>query len=349
MFLYNYYLLVIMVPKKHLIDNTLIETVLEARIDALWKSLKEKAEGKLKSKDMEGVTGNLDNKGGLFVPGGFVYEDSDGEIPSLDHHFNTRSTTEFRDFIISSMKMDNATLIYHEGISKGINLDNGFYIKGAKAILNYKKGSNKRKKMLNKSTYTRKTSKDITRTYSPPYMLEYGSRTILSSCLGYFLQNPWGAYERFVDEYKLGENEQKALFESMSISQYPVKTGHGKVLAPPSIVVCHDSRIKERNMVGMTKIIPPGKPGTFSTITIEPAYKDLLAEFGRKKSSFSSNDIVATYNNDNYVIVMRSYTAPRNFGKRPPHKKTRLIQPGKELGMDLAAITQEARDRYGVN
>ncbi|MFW6014082.1 MAG: hypothetical protein ACOCQG_02815 [Candidatus Nanoarchaeia archaeon] len=338
-----------MVSKKELIGSILIATVLEARVDSLWKAIRDKQKGSLLEKNMEGATGFYDNKGGLFIPGGFVYEDSEGDTPSIDDYFHHKTTDEFRGLVFSAMKKDNATLIFHDGISKGVNLDNGFYIKGAKAIINYKKGSNKRKKRLELEENHRISSRSITRSYSPPYMHEYGSRTMLSACIGYFLQNPWGAYERFIDHFKLGGAEQETLFENVSSSQLPVKSRDGKVLAYPNIVVCHDSRIREKNMVGMTKIIPPGKPGSFSTITVEPAYKDLLAEMGNRKPVFSQSDYVASYKNDNYVMVMRSYTSPRNFGKRSPHKSTTLISPEKELGINLEKINEEARQRYGIN
>ncbi len=338
-----------MASKKELVGSTLVATVLEARIDSLWKAIKDKQKGSLLEKNMEGATGFYDNKGGLFIPGGFVYEDSEGDTPSIDDYFSLKTPDEFRGFVFSAMKKDNATLIFNDGISKGVNLDNGFYIKGAKAIINYKKGSNKRKKRLDLEENHRISSRAITRSYSPPYMQEYGSRTILSACLGYFLQNPWGAYERFIDHFKLGRMEQETLFENLSTAQSPLKSRDDKILAYPNIVVCHDSRIREKNMVGMTKIIPPGKPGSFATITIEPAYKDLLAELGHKKPAFFSSDYVARYKNENYVIVMRSYTSPRSFGKRPPHKSTTLVNPEKELGLNTSRINEESRQRYGID
>jgi hypothetical protein len=57
--------------KKKVIENELMKEIVSIRFDALWKMLSQKKAGFFPEPDEEGATGKLDNKGAIFIPGGF--------------------------------------------------------------------------------------------------------------------------------------------------------------------------------------------------------------------------------------------------------------------------------------
>ena len=102
------------------------------------------------------------------------------------------------------MARDNATLLYPGGIKKWVNLDNGFFLKVAMKIVNYKNTGKKRTTGLGKSPPIIITPEEITYSYTPNYIEPtYGSKSILSSCIATCLANPNLYNEIGRDEMKL--------------------------------------------------------------------------------------------------------------------------------------------------
>jgi hypothetical protein len=109
---------------KILLDNELMREILAARVDTLWRMIGLMDKGLLPAPEAEGATGDLDNKGGLFVPGGLVFYDSDRrriQVPGS----GALGPRAFRDGIQAAMRHDNASLLFRDGIAFGVNLDNG--------------------------------------------------------------------------------------------------------------------------------------------------------------------------------------------------------------------------------
>ena len=102
-----------MITKKDILDNELMKLLIEYRINSVWKLLALKGTKNYPEIDDEGATGYYDNKGGLFIPGGFVFEDSDKRTitPSNDGKL---SRAGFRKRITKALEFDNATLLYPE-------------------------------------------------------------------------------------------------------------------------------------------------------------------------------------------------------------------------------------------
>jgi hypothetical protein len=138
----------------------------------------------------EGTTGKFDNKGAIFIPGGLVYQDADEQNVRYES-LSGMSGSEFRSRIRSAMRFDNAILLYPDGLAPGINLDNGFFSKAARQILNYKKAAYRRKKNISKHIANEVSSDDIIRSNCPPYMKPpYGARTRISTCISVGLVDP---------------------------------------------------------------------------------------------------------------------------------------------------------------
>ena len=125
----------------------------------------------------------------------------------------------------------------------------------------------------------------------------------------------------------------------------PATTETGKILYPPHVVVCHDTRYKENSYTGLTRILGIGKFGEFATLTLEEVNKPLLDELRRKKQEFKPEDRCAAYADTSFVLILRVY-APTNPGKRSRKHMLRVISPAKDLGLDTGQIEKEARKRY---
>ena len=122
-----------MATKKDLIDNELIKEIISIRIDSLGRMLTLENEGRLPGEAAEGATGNYDNKGAIFVPGGLIFEDSDKNAIHRELYKNL-GVKKFRSLVRDALSYDNATLLYKDGIATGVNLDNGFFVEIAGTI-----------------------------------------------------------------------------------------------------------------------------------------------------------------------------------------------------------------------
>ncbi len=117
-----------------LLHNTLMRELVAIRIDTMWRMLQLQQDGRLPAANAEGATGELDNKGAIFVPGGLVFRDSDRK-PVAHEHSGTQNPKVFGERVRQAMRYDNATLMFQDGLAHGVNLDNGFFADVAGGIL----------------------------------------------------------------------------------------------------------------------------------------------------------------------------------------------------------------------
>ena len=136
-----------------------------------------------------------------------------------------------------------------------------------------------------------------------------------------------------------------AFAERLDDAQEPVMTGTGFHLYPPFVVVCHDTRYKENNMVGLTRSLGIGKFGEFATFTLETFNKALASELKRKQQSFADEDIFAIHGRIRILGILRVYS-PTNPGKRSQRYALHIVSPVKDVGMDLRRVERDARKRY---
>jgi hypothetical protein len=330
---------------KNIVDNELMKQIISARIDTLWHMLSLKKEGKMPKIEFEGATGRYDNKGGIFVPGGIILEDSDET--QIEYTKRKFTSQEFRDEIQTAMKFDNATLLYSDGIATGVNLDNGFFARVSKNIMKTKKAAMRRKKTVFPANLSF-SSDDVTKSNIPTYIPKpYGSRTRLSSCLSLGLIGAPLYYTLSCDHYNLRKEDKVKFGQNIDNSLKTVVSEDGYNLFAPQIVVCHDIRYFPANQVGLTRMLGIGKFGEFATLSIEEARKSLLNKADEKREHYKDEEIVADYMDKKYVCVIRKYPKT-NIGKRVNKFTTSVLSPEKDLGINLEQITEEGKKYYNL-
>ena len=67
----------------------------------------------------------------MFLPGCLVFEDSDKKAITKKP-YKGPTVKEFKSAVREAMRLDNATLLYSDGIASGVNLDNGFFCRGVR-------------------------------------------------------------------------------------------------------------------------------------------------------------------------------------------------------------------------
>jgi hypothetical protein len=317
------------------------------RIDTLWKMIGLDHQGMLPDVNEEGATGKFDNKGAIFIPGGFVYRDADEQSIRYDK-WKRISVKSFRNQIRAAMRFDNAALCFPDGLATGVNLDSGFFSKVARRVLTYKKVAYRRKKTIGNDVVHEVITDDIIRSHCPPYMKPpYGARTRISTCVSIGLVDPPMFYAQCKAQYNLHDQQADQFAGRLNLSIKPAVTKDGLILFPPCLVVCHDTRYKQNNMVGLTRILGVGKFGEFATLTIEKVTKQLLEEVKRKQQIITSDACCVEHESTSYVLVLRSY-APTNPGKRRLDHTLQIIDPQKDLGLDIEKIHKAARRRYRI-
>jgi hypothetical protein len=336
-----------MVTKRDLLGNELMKEIITIRFDTLWEMLRLRKEGRLPKIDEEGATGTFDNKGAIFVPGGMVYADVD-EMPIAYDSSGKMDSQTFRVKVRAAMQYDNATLLYADGMAVGVNLDTGFFSKASRQIFAYKKAAMKRKKKIGEKVPPELSSIDITRSHCPGYFNEpYGSRTRISSCLSVGLIEPHMFLAYCQTALRLRKEEKETFSGSLDMALEPVLGKDQRVLFPPYIIVCHNTRYREEIFTGITRILGFGKFGEFATFTFEEASKALLHETKSKKEEFAPTDLFAQHGETKVAGVLRIY-APTTPGKRSARTTARIISPSKDLGLDLVEMEKEAKKRYGL-
>src|SRR4030095_7816266 len=109
--------------KKELLGSELIREIAAIRIDALWNMLALRQSGRMPAIDAEKATGDLDDKGGLFLPAGIVLQDWEGKQVEPEK-LKDRSAAHFRRSIRNAMRFDGAVLINADGIATSVKLGN---------------------------------------------------------------------------------------------------------------------------------------------------------------------------------------------------------------------------------
>jgi len=327
--------------KKEIIGSELMKEVISIRADTLWRMLALRKSGLDPKIDDEGATGDFDNKGAIFVPGGLVFEDS-GRNPIK----KSKGMSGFGARIRDAMKYDNATLLFPDGIATGISLDNGFFADMASLILASKKAVLRRTKAFGEPPGKFSTDK-ITKSYSPIYIKQpYGSRTKLSSCLAVCMIEAMAYYVQGSAHYNLRAAEQTEMFNGIKSALKPIVDKNNHPLAYPHIVVCHDTRYRKGIYTGVTRILGYGGIGEFATFTLESATSELLQECGVEEPT--QDELFAVYEGRQIVGVLRMYPKTE-VGNRDVKKRTAvLVSPAKDLGIDLEKITKAAMERYGL-
>lgn len=334
-----------MIPKKTVFGNELIREIIAIRADTLWKMLGHRKAGFLPEANEEGATGRFDNKGAIFIPGGLIHQDVD-EKPIRYERYGTIETDAFRKRIRTAMQYDNATLLYHDGMTAGINLDSGFFSKAARKIYTYKKAAFRRKKTIGKDIPLEILSDDIIRSHCPTYMKPpYGARTRISTCIAVCLIESPMYFAYCKSELNFTQNQSRKFSANLDRAREPALSKDGTVLYPPSIIVCHDTRYKDTAYTGLTRILGIGRFGEFATFSLENVSKTLLAELQRKKQTISPEDFFASYEGENIAGILRIY-APTNPGRRLLKYDLHVVSPAKDLNLDVASIGCESRKWY---
>lgn len=337
-----------MATKKAVIDNELIREIVKIRLDTLWKMLGQYEAGFLPDKNDEGATGKFDNKGAIILPGGLVYQDVDERFIRYEPHGEIDGET-FREKIREAMRYDNASLLYPDGLANGINLDGGFFSKAARRIHTFKRAAYRRKMKIGNSAPIEITADDIIRSHCPTYMKPpYGARTRISSCLAVGLMNPplFFAYNK--TELNFSQKQSQIFTRDLDQAREQVVSSDGKNLYPPYIVVCHDTRYKENNFTGLTRILGIGKFGEFATITFEAATPLLLKEMKRRKLRYKpEEDAFAVYGDLTILAILRIYNQT-NPGRRSLKYSMYTISPREDVGINIRKVSEEAKKRYNI-
>lgn len=322
-----------MTSKKHIIGNELIREIITIRFHTLCQMIRQYEEGNMPGANEEGATGKFDNKGAIFIPGGLIYQDVDERYIRYES-YGKISAHAFRDKIRNAMQNDNATLLYHDGIAPAINLDSGFFSRAARRIFTYKKAAFRRTKKIGSATALEISSDDIIKSHCPTYMKPpYGARTRISTCISVGLIDPpmYFAYNK--TELNFSVKQARRFVQDLELTREQTLSSEGLVLFPPYIIVCHDTRYRENNFTGLTRILGIGKFGEFATFSFESLNKSLSSELHRKKQIVHSGDTFALIEQRPILGVLRIYEQT-NPGKRQPKYRLSIISP-EDVGISL--------------
>ncbi len=335
-----------MIPKKQLIDSELIREIIAIRLDTLWRMLEHRRLGFLPEVLEEGATGKYDNKGAIFIPGGLIYQDVDerfiryepyGPIPSV----------QFRQKIREAMSYDNAILLYPDGIASGINLDGGFFSKAARRIFSYKKAAYRRTKKIGSGSTIEISSDEILKSHCPTYMKPpYGARTRISTCVSVGLIDPPMFFAYNKTELNFSHKQSQRFVQDLDSAREAPLSEDGKVLYPPYVVVCHDTRYKENSFTGLTRVLGIGKFGEFATFSFEMIDKRLASEIKRKAQSYRNEDVFAEQDGTPILGIIRIYNVT-NPGRRSPKYQLHVLSPREDLDIDVGQAKTAAENHYG--
>ncbi|MBE0583488.1 MAG: hypothetical protein IH612_06940, partial [Desulfofustis sp.] len=111
------------------------------------------------------------------------------------------------------------------------------------------------------------------------------------------------------------------------------------------VVVCHDTRYKENNYTGLTRILGIGRFGEFASFTFESATKQLLGEMKRRNTTFTPDDVFAEIRGVPIIGIIRIYLRT-NPGKRLLKYQLCIVSPKDDLGIDVHHVGNLARKHY---
>ncbi len=337
-----------MASKRELLGNELMTEIVRIRIDTLWSMLALRRAGRFPATDTEKSTGLLDDKGALFMPGGFVFEDWEGNAIKRQR-LRDRSATGFRKAVREAMRYDGVHLLYPDGIASRVKLGNTGFARIATNILENKREALRRRSGLGERRPARISSAHICRSYCPTYIpAPYGSRTSLSSDISVCLVEPRMYFRQCEAYYSLREDEAETFWQGIDEARRPILGKDGEVLAAPYLVTCHNTRYREEIFTGITRITGFGKFGELATLTLELATTELLHETDSARTAFTDDEIVARFDDTQIACVLRIYPRTNPGARLQKGISASLVLPEKDLGIDLERVTAEAWKRYNV-
>ncbi|MGE3172157.1 MAG: hypothetical protein AB7O97_05975 [Planctomycetota bacterium] len=332
--------------RKDLLHNELMKEILRIRIDTLWNMLALQRQGRLPPVDAEKATGDLDDKGGLFLPGGLVLHDYEGR-PITPEPVRDRNPAAFRAAVRQAMSHDGAHLIYPGGIARA-KLGNSAFSRMASSILHNRREALRRDSRIGDRVPERIGSQEICKSHCPTWVPPpYGSRTSLGSDLAVCLTEPRMYFLQCLEYFDLRADEAAALWEGLKAARQPLGTAE-LTLAPPLVVTCHNTRYRDSNLVGLTRLCGYGMFGEFATLTMEPVNADLLHEMESPRDHLAPDEITAEFDGQQIAIVLRLYPRTTPGARLLKGVVTMPVSPVRDLDLDLERITAEARARYGV-
>jgi hypothetical protein len=334
-----------MATKKELLGNELMKELVSIRIDSLWNMIALKLNRRLPPVEAEKATGDYDDKGALFVPGGFIFQDWE-ENPIRKRPY-PQTAEGFRKAIRVAMQYDGAHLLYQDGIATRVKLGNTVFAKIASHILESKQEALRRSRALTDRRPARIHSADITRSYCPTWIpAPYGARTSISSDVSVCLIEPRMFFRLSEIHFSLRGAEADDFWTGIRASTQPIIGRDGAVLAQPFMVTCHSTRYREEIYTGITRISGFGKFGEFATFTLEQTTTELLHDVESGRTQFTQDEIIADYYGNQVVAVLRIYPRTNPGARLKKGITTLLVSPEKDLGLDVEAITAEAKKRY---
>jgi len=334
--------------KKELLGNELMREIVRIRIDTMWNMIALRQTGRFPPIDAEKATGHFDDKGALFLPGGIVFQDWEGNS-IRKKPYKDLAPESFRKAVRRAMRYDGAHLLYHDGIAAKIKLGNTAFAKIASSILENKRDALRRRPGLGERRPDKICSDDITRSYCPTYVPPpYGTRTSLSSEVSVCLTEPRMYFRQCESYFSLRGAEADQVWKGIRAARQPVMGKNEVVLAPPFVVTCHNTRYREEIYTGITRISGYGRFGEFTTLTLEEATTELLHEGESGRAQFSPDEIVADHDGRKVVGVLRLHPRTNPGARLLKGVTTMFFSPEKDLGFDLATITAESRRRYKI-
>lgn len=336
-----------MASKKDLLGNELMKEIVSIRLDTLWNMIALKISRRLPPVDAEKATGDFDDKGALFVPGGLVLHDwEENPIPRRPH---AGTAAKFRHAVRQAMRYDGAQLLYPDGLARRVKLGNTAYAKIAANILETKREALRRRSAMGERRPPKFCSSDVSRSYCPTWIpAPYGTRTSIGSDLSVCLTEPRPYFRHCEIYYSLRGTEADRFWSDVNSATQPIVGKDGSLFAPPVVVTCHSTRHREEIFTGITRISGYGKFGEFATFTLEQATNELLNEVDAGRSQFSEDEIVADYYDSRVVAVLRTYPRTNPGARLKKGMTTMLVSPEKDLELDLGSITAEAKKRYNL-
>ncbi|MFT4326816.1 MAG: hypothetical protein ACMXYK_04910 [Candidatus Woesearchaeota archaeon] len=342
---------------ENITQSEIFRILLETKLDTAIKFTAPEINITMPGLTSEGATGDLDDKGSIFLPSGYVYFDKKGKRVEPER-INPLTKQTFRDSIYNILKHEEgATLISKEGIAKGVSLPDKL-ISIAILMEEVKRSVLRRNKMRTESLEGF-NSDHFCRTYSPHYVHptkerdwkkglrpHYGERTSISATLGSAMGRPGIFNTLYTYENNLRPHEKEEFRYKLIQAQETVISEDGHMLFPPYMFIGHSTRYQKLNAAGIVRILGFRQTGRFATFTIEQRTENQMAELQQEFPEVSESHILAHCDKHDLVGIITMYPK-KELGKRRTKEETdRYIINHQTLGIDTEKIKEEAIKRY---
>ncbi len=149
-------------------------------------------------------------------------------------------------------------------------------------------------------------------------------------------------------ELNFSQKQSSIFIQDLDQAREQVVSSDGKNLYPPYIVVCHDTRYKDNNFTGLTRVLGIGRFGEFATISFEAITPMLVKEMKRRKVKIRpEEDACAVYGDLTVLCILRIYSQT-NPGRRSLKYSLYTVSPKEDLGLSVRKISTEAKKRYNI-